>query len=144
MRATLIALLLVAGACERGAQSEANLPQAPGAAPTTSTGDLPQPTPPGSVTPCTIIPPETAAGVLTSLPAVINAAGWTVHGSSMVCATPNAEGAVECELAAGGTAVATQRNMTYGFRNDTAAPLSITINSEGMSCGPLKTPPSPS
>jgi hypothetical protein len=145
MRAAIIAFVLAAVACERGPQTEANLPQAPGTAPPpTSTGDLPQPTPPGSVTPCTILPPETAASMMTSLPAVVTASGWTVNGSSLACAMPNAEGAVECELAAGGTAVATQANKTYGFRNDTAAPLSVSINSEGMSCGPLKTPPSPS
>jgi hypothetical protein len=141
MRAAAIAVVFLAVACERGPQSEANLPAAPG---TTSTGDLPQNTPPDSVTPCTIIPPETANTAKASLPSVGSAAGWAINGSSLVCSEPGPEGAVECELAPGGAAIATQADKVYGFRNDTAGPLSITVNTEGMSCGPLKTPPSPS
>jgi hypothetical protein len=144
MRAAAFALVLLAASCERGPQSEANLPQAPGTTPPTSTGDLPQPTPPGSVTPCTILPPETASAARASLPSIGSAAGWTINGVSLACGEPGLEGAVECELAPGGTAIASQADKTYGFRNDTAAPLSITVNSEGMSCGPLKTPASPS
>ncbi len=141
MRTAIIALALCTTAC--GPQDEANLPQAPGSAPT-STGDLPKDTPPGSVTPCTILPPETANSAKAGLPSVGSVSGWAINGISLVCAEPGLEGAVECELAAGGTAVATQGEKVYGFRNDTAAPLSITVNSEGMSCGPLKAPPNPS
>ncbi len=144
MRIAAVAILLLAVSCERGPQAEANLPTAPGTAPAVSTGDLPQPTPPGSVTPCTILPPEAASTARGNLPSVGGAAGWTINGASVVCSEPGVEGAVECELAPGGVAIASQGDKTYGFRNDTTAPLSITVNTEGMSCGPLKTPPSPS
>jgi hypothetical protein len=141
MRLAAIAIIFLAVACERGAQGEANLPPAPGP---TSPGDLPPDTPPATVTPCTILPPEAANAARASLPSVGSAAGWTINGASLVCSEPGLEGAVDCELASGGTAVATQADTVFGFRNDTAAPLSITVDTEGMSCGPLKTPPSPS
>ena len=145
MRVAAIAVVLLAASCERGPQSETNLPAAPGTTPAVSTGDLPQPTPPGNVTPCTILPPEEAATLKSTLSSMGSAGGWTIHGTTaLVCSEPGLEGAVGCELAPGGAAVASQADKTYGFRNDTAAPLSITVNSEGMSCGPLKTPPSPS
>jgi hypothetical protein len=145
MRAAAVILFALVAACERGPQSEANLPKAPGAAtPPTSTGDLPQPTPPANVTSCTVIPPEAATAAKISLPAVGSAAGWTINGSSLVCSEPGVEGAVECELAAGGIVVASQADQVYGFRNDTGAPLSITVNTQGMSCGPIGAPPSPS
>jgi hypothetical protein len=145
MRAAAFAVILLAASCERGPQSEANLPAAPGTTPAVSTGDLPQGTPPGSVTPCTVLPPEEAVRVKANLASVGAAGGWTIHaGPALVCSEPGPEGAVGCELAPGGTAIASQGDKTYGFRNDTAAPLSISVNTEGMSCGPLKTPPSPS
>ncbi|HEX5007939.1 MAG TPA: hypothetical protein VFV70_12550 [Hyphomonadaceae bacterium] len=144
MRAAIFALVLFVAACERTAEGAIDHPEPPDAALTSSTEGPPEKTPPDRVTPCTTLPPEMAAGVMTSLPAVVDALGWTVHGSALTCAMPDAEGAVACMLAAGGTAVATQANKTYGFRNDTAAPVSITVGSEGMSCGPLKSLPSPS
>jgi hypothetical protein len=137
MRTVFAACLLLA-ACGPGPQDEANLPGAPG---TTVTGDVPQPTPPGSVTPCTILAPEASTAAQTALPSAGSAAGWTINGDTrLVCSEPGLGGAVGCELAPGGAVVASKADKAYGFKNDTASPLSISVNTEGMTCGPLQAP----
>lgn len=139
MRTVLAACLLLA-ACGPGPQDEANLPAAPGST-ATATGELPQPTPAGSVTPCTILAPEASTTAQAALPSAGSAAGWTINGDAgLACSEPGLEGAVGCELAPGGAVVASKADKAYGFKNDTAAPLSISVNTEGMTCGPLEAP----
>jgi len=141
MRAAAVAFLFLAASCERAPLDEANLPDTPG---TASSTDLPPATPPDGATPCTALPPEAAADANTKLPSVGSAAGWTIRDeAALVCSEPGPEGAVGCELAAGGTAVASKADKIHGFRNDTTAPVSILVSAEGMTCGPLAIAPSP-
>jgi hypothetical protein len=90
--------------------------------------------------PCTAFDPEISASQDT-FPSVGSAAGWSINGNAgLACSEPGAEGAVGCELAPGGSVIASKGEAAYGFRNDTAAPLSISVNTEGMTCDPLKIP----